>query len=97
MCIWLDMWQANQAILSEKHPVPTIEKTLQEISGAKVFWKLDLNMAFHQIALAPEFWDKTNFAGPNGLYWYNRLLFAFGINKATEKFQKLYVKCGFED
>ena len=48
------MRQANRAILREKHPVPTIEETLQEMSGAKVFSKLDLNMAFHQIELAPE-------------------------------------------
>ena len=29
----LDMRQANQAILRGKHPVPTIEETLQEFSG----------------------------------------------------------------
>ena len=51
--ICLDMRQANCVILREKHPVPTIEETLQEMSGAKVFFKLDLNMAFHQIELAP--------------------------------------------
>ncbi|XP_068712222.1 uncharacterized protein [Montipora foliosa] len=37
--ICLDMRQANRAILREKHPVPTIEETLQEMSGAKVFSK----------------------------------------------------------
>ena len=82
--ICLDMRQANQAILREKHPVSTIEETLQEMSGAKVFSKLDLNMAFHQIELAPESRDITTFAGPNGLYRYKRLL--FGVNMATEKF-----------
>ena len=46
--ICLDMRQANRAILREKHPVPTVEETLQKISEAKVFSKLDLNMAFHQ-------------------------------------------------
>ena len=51
--ICLDMRQANRAMLREKHPVPTIEETLQEMAGAKVFSKLDLNMAFHQIELAP--------------------------------------------
>jgi len=30
--ICLDMKQANQAIEQEKHPVPTVEKTLQEVS-----------------------------------------------------------------
>ena len=48
------MRQANQAIVREKHPVPTVEETLQEVSYAKVFSKLDLNMVFHQIELHPE-------------------------------------------
>ena len=74
-------------ILREKHPVPTIEETLQEMSGENVFSKLDLNMAFHQIELAPESRDITTFAGPNGLYHYKRLL--FGVNMATEKFQHI--------
>ena len=81
------MRQANRAILREKHPVPTVEETLQEISNAKVFSKLDLNMAFHQIELDPESRDITTFAAPNGLYWYKRLL--FGINMVTEQFQNL--------
>ena len=85
--ICLDMRQANCAILREKHPVPTVEETLQEISEAKVFSKLDLNMAFHQIELHPDSRDITTFAAPDGLYRYKRLL--FGVNMATEKFQQL--------
>ncbi|KAK3746720.1 hypothetical protein QZH41_006652 [Actinostola sp. cb2023] len=81
------MRQANRAIVREKHPVPTVEETLQEVSGAKVFSKLDLNMAFHQIELHPDSRDITTFAGPNGLYRYKRLL--FGVNMATEKFQQI--------
>ena len=46
--VCLDMRPANRAILREKHPVPTVEETLQEISEGNVFSKLDLNMAFHQ-------------------------------------------------
>ena len=57
------------------------------MSRTKVFFKLDLNMAFHQIKLAPESRDITTFAGPNGLYRYKRLL--FGVNMATEKFQHI--------
>ena len=39
--------------------------------GAKVFSKLDLNMAFHQMEFAPESREITTFAGPNDLYRYN--------------------------
>ena len=45
--ICLDMRQANRAILMVKHPVPTVEETLQEISEAKVPGKLHLNIAFY--------------------------------------------------
>ena len=85
--ICLNMRQANQAIQREKHPVPTVEETLQEISSAKLFTKIDLNMAFHQIELDPDSRNITTFTAPNGLYRYTRLL--FGVNMATEKFQNL--------
>ena len=84
--ICLDMRQANQAIVREKHPVPTVEETLQEVSYAKVFSLLNLNMAFHQVELNPESRDISTFAAPNGLYRYKRLL--FGINMATENSSK---------
>ena len=85
--ICLDMRQANRAILREKHPVPKVEETAQEISEVKVFSKLELNMAFHQIELHPCLCDVTNFVAPNGLYQYKRLF--FGVNMATGKFQQL--------
>ena len=79
------MCQPNQAIIRERHPVPTVEETIQEMSGGKLFSKLDLNMAYHQVELDPRSRDITTFAGPDGLYRYKRLL--FGVNMATEKFQ----------
>ena len=85
--ICLDMRQGNQAIAREKHSVPTVEETLQEVSYAKVFSKLDLNMAFHQIELHPDSRDITTFSAPNGLYRYKRLL--FGINMVTKNFQQI--------
>ena len=85
--ICLDIRQANQAILREKHPVPTVAETLQEVSYAKVFSKLDLNMAFHQIELHPDSRDITTFAAPDGLYRYKRLL--FGVNMKGKKFQQI--------
>ena len=51
---WVNPQAISQAIVREKHPVPTVKETLQEVSYAKVFSKLDLNMAFHQIELHPD-------------------------------------------
>ena len=53
----------------------------------KVFTKLDLNMAFHQVELHPESRDVTTFATPNGVYRYKRLV--FGLNMASEKFNHI--------
>ena len=44
-------------ILREKHSMPTIEETLQEISGAKVFSKLDFNMEFQSAKLVLSPWS----------------------------------------
>ena len=68
--ICIDMRQPNQAIICERHPVPTVEETIQEMSGGKVFSKLDLNMAYHQVELHPDSREIATFAGPDGLYRY---------------------------
>lgn len=39
--VCLDMRQANRAVVREKHPVPAVEETFQEVSYAKVLSKLD--------------------------------------------------------
>ena len=79
------MRQENEAIGRKKHPVPTGEETLQEMSYGKVFSKLDLNMTFHQIELHTDSRYINTFSPPNGLYIYKRLIFAIDINMATEK------------
>ena len=79
----LDMREANKAIVRERNPIPTVEETVQEMGGMKVFTKLDLNMSFHQVELHPQSRDITTFAASNGLYRYKCLV--FGLNTASEK------------
>ncbi|XP_062844794.1 uncharacterized protein K02A2.6-like [Trichomycterus rosablanca] len=85
--ICIDMRRANVAIVRERHPVPTIDETIQEMAGGKYFSKIDLNMAYHQVELHPDSREITTFAAPGGLYRYKRLL--FGVNMASEKFQQI--------
>lgn len=47
--ICVDMKRANEVIAREKHPLPTIDDFLPELSGAKLFSKLDIKSAFHQV------------------------------------------------
>ena len=83
LCI--DMRRANEAIIRERHPIPTVDEVLQGLNGSKVFSELDLNMGYHQLELEPKSRDITTFATHSGLYRYKRLL--FGVNSASEVFQ----------
>lgn len=83
--ICVDMRQANSAIVRERHPIPTVEETLQELHGATIFSKLDLRSGYHQIELHPESRPITTFASQNGLYQYTRLM--FGVSSAPDIYQ----------
>lgn len=80
LCI--DMRRANEAILRERHPIPTIDEITQGINGSCVFSKVDLKCGYHQLELTPESRDITTFVTHCGLYRYKRLL--FGVNSASE-------------
>ena len=40
--ISVDMRCANQAIIRERQPIPTVEKVLQDLNGSTVFRRVDL-------------------------------------------------------
>lgn len=47
--ICVDMRRANEAVERENHPLPTIEDFLPDLAKAKVFSRLDVQNAFHQV------------------------------------------------
>ena len=49
--VCVDMRQANEAIIQERHPILTIEEVLYDLNGATVFSKIDLKWRFHEIEL----------------------------------------------
>lgn len=47
--VCVDMRRVNEAVIREKHPLPTIDDFLPEFGGAKWFSKCDVKSAFHQV------------------------------------------------
>ena len=52
LCV--DMRKANDAIVRERHPIPTVDEVLQDMSQSSVFSKLDLKWGYHQLELSEE-------------------------------------------
>ena len=84
--ICVDLKPLNRSVLREVHPLPRVDDTLAQLSGAKLFSKLDANSGFWQIPLSPASRLLTTFVTPFGRYCFNKL--PFGISSAPEHFQK---------
>ena len=83
--ICVDMSRVNTAVVRERYPIPTVEEILQDLTGARVFSKLDLRWGYHQIVLDEQSKQYTAFATHTGLYRYKRLM--FGVSAAPEIYQ----------
>ena len=84
--ICVDLTHLNQNVLREYHPLPNIDDTLAQLTGARKFTKLDANSGFWQIPLAKTSRLLTTFITPVGRFCFNKL--PFGISCAPELFQK---------
>jgi len=72
--------------MREVYPLPKVDETLAQLSGATVFSRLDANSGFWQIPLSVDSRLLTTFITPFGHYCFNKL--PFGISSAPEHFQK---------
>ena len=84
--ITCDSRAMNNAIRRTKFPTKTIEDLVYLVQGAKVFSKLDIKKAFHQIPLAEESSNLTTIITHLGLFRYTRL--HMGISCASEIFSE---------
>ena len=76
----------NQSVQRERHPIPSVDHTLAQLGGAKIFSKLDTNSGFWQVHLQKDSALLTMFITPFGRFCFNRL--PFGITSTPEYFQK---------
>ena len=84
--ICVDLKPLNKCVIRERHPLPRVDDTLAQLTGAAIFSKLDANSGFWQIPLSEESKLLTTFITPFGRYCYNKL--PFGITSAPEHFQR---------
>ena len=84
--ICVDLKPLNRRVRREVHPLPKVDETLAQLTGAKIFSKLDANSGFWQIPLAQSSRLLTTFITPMRRYCFNKL--PFGISSAPEHFQR---------
>ena len=84
--ICVDLKPLNENVIREVHPLPKVDEILAQLSGTKLFSKLDANSGFWQIPLSQSSRPLTTFITPYGRYCFNKM--PFGISSAPEHFQK---------
>ena len=82
-----DYRRLNHATTDDKYPVRTLTDFTAELSGKKIFSKVDLLKGYHQIPVADADISKTGVITPFGLFIFNRT--PFGLKNAGQDFQRL--------
>jgi hypothetical protein len=85
MC--MDYGPLNEVTVKNKYPLPRINILFDQLTGARVFSKIDLRSVYHQIRIRPEDISKTAFTMRYGLFEY--LVMSFGLTNAPAHFTYL--------
>ena len=82
--------QLNDVTIKNKYPPPRIDDLFDQLSGAKVFSKIDLRTGYHQLKIKKEDTPKTAFTTRYGLYEYT--VMSFGLTNVPASFMHMMNK-----
>ena len=83
----MDYHPLNAVTIKNKYPLPHIDTLFDQLTGTKVFSKIDLRSGYHEIKIRPQDIPKTTFSTRYGLYEY--LVMSFGLTNASAFFMYL--------
>jgi hypothetical protein len=85
MCV--DYRPLNEVTIKNKYPLPRIDILFDQLTGARVFSKINIRSGCHQIHIRPKDIPKTAFTMLYGLFEY--LVMSFGLTNAPAHFTYL--------
>ena len=86
----VDYRALNEVTIKNMYPLPMINDLFDQLQGAKVFPKINLQSGYHQLKIREQVIPKTAFTTRYGLYEYT--VMSYGLTNAPAYFMNMMNK-----